>query len=157
MILTFNRSMARDIYQGQSSSLGICLLHQPQTPWLLLSLLQGGRALTTPELARQGNPPGLRAAEEPLSGHAGSVQWIQVDVHQHAESSEVNESPVCTVYYFYFYLFCSAMGYSSRKSVSNTTMCIAFSFLSRVLSVLCLLNLIHLSGRWGAMGILSLL
>lgn len=57
--LTFSRSMARDVHQGQPPSLGLCLLHQPQTPWLLLSLFQGGRALTTSELARQGHPPGL--------------------------------------------------------------------------------------------------
>jgi hypothetical protein len=111
-------------------------------------LLQGGRTLQTPELARQGDSAGLRAAKEPLPGHAGPMQRVQVDVHQHAGQSEVNVSSVqCTIHLW---------GNFHGKADQKQKMGIAFSRVSFFYAFYFFFNLIHLLVVWGggAMGIL---
>jgi hypothetical protein len=92
--------MARDLYQGQPPPLGICLLHQRQVPRLLFPLFQGRRTRSTSELAGEGDSARLRTTEEPLPGHACSVQRLQADVPEHEQGRpEMSFSFACTVYY----------------------------------------------------------
>lgn len=135
--------MARDLYQGQSSSFCLCLLHQSQISRLLLPLFQGRRALPIAELAGQGHSSGLRAAEEPIPRHAGSVQWVQVDVHQHAGQSEVNQcsSVQCTIPPLLRFLFRPCFsGVISRDSEIQTKRALHSPFLPFCYAM----NLIHL-------------
>lgn len=107
--------MARDVYQGQPTALGIFVLYQQQIPWLFLPVLQGGRALSSAKLAGQGDSAGLRATEEPLPGHAGTLQWLQADVHQHASRPQVSGWLYSVLFYHFIFSSWGIRGLANQK------------------------------------------
>lgn len=83
-MLTAGRALVDDVHGGKPEAVGVRVLHQPQVPGILLPVLQGGPERVAAELAGQGDPAGLRAAAERVSGHAGAVQRLQAALHEHA-------------------------------------------------------------------------
>lgn len=85
LLMMSSRALVNHIHRSQSQGLGLPVLHQLQTPRVLLFVFQSRTACQVDELACQGDTSGVRAAEKPVSEHARSVQWFQASFCEYAE------------------------------------------------------------------------
>lgn len=76
--------MVENLHKGQPEAVRLRILHQHEIPGVLQPVLQGGAERIAAVLAGEGHPAGLRTAAQPVPGHAGFVQRLQVAVYQHA-------------------------------------------------------------------------
>ena len=91
--LTLYREVVDDVHRSQPEAIGLQLLHRFEAPGLLSLVLQGRSALPSAAMADQDHPQCLRTAEKHVSRYAGTLQWLQGTVHQHAkQQAEVKGS-----------------------------------------------------------------
>lgn len=69
--------MAHYLYRSESQEEHVRVLHQPQVPGFLLSVLQGGEGCAAFLVAGEGHPERVRVAEECVSGYEGVEEWFQ--------------------------------------------------------------------------------
>ena len=84
--------MVNHLHGSQPQAISLQFLHRPQTPRLLLPLLQSRAARPGAAVGRQGGAAGFRAAEKYVSGYEGAVQWVQAAFYEHAEQQEALKS-----------------------------------------------------------------
>jgi hypothetical protein len=76
--------MAYDVHQCQPQKIHVSILPQSRTPWTIPPGLQGRTKRQTDGLACEDHSFWVRIDEATISYDAGLVQWIQVDLPEHA-------------------------------------------------------------------------
>jgi len=74
------REMVDHVHRCQPQPVDLRLLPGHQASWVLLPLLQGVTELQGQRVDDPGDSPRVRAAQQPVPGHAGSLQRFQVAV-----------------------------------------------------------------------------